>query len=67
MRKATEFPRHVYALRLNEKECELVKMIGDKYKCRSFSESIRFLILREADQLKIRPDLIESERKLTTW
>ena len=67
MRKADKFPRNVHALRLNDYECDLIQMISQKHGCKSFSECIRLLILREADRIVNDDRTIEAERKLTTW
>ena len=68
MRKAEKFPRTAFSFRLNENEYNLVTLISDKYKCKTFSECIRFLILREADQiLSDQAEQIQSGRKLTSW
>ena len=68
MRKTDRFPRNVHALRLNEYECDLIQMISEKYDCKSFSECIRLLILREADRIAGNDGRnTEAERKLTTW
>ncbi len=68
MRKTDKFPRNVHALRLNDHEYNLIQMISKKYNCKSFSECIRLLIIREADQIVSNDDRkVEAERKLTTW